>query len=584
MTTAPTQSFVRNGDISLAVYEQGNLDGPTIVLVHGWPDSHNLWEFVAPLLADEFRVISYDSRGAGASSKPTKVADYKLSELTKDFYAVIDAVSPDDPVHVLAHDWGSIGMWEAVSEAKAEERIASFTSVSGPNLDYIGRWTRNGLVRPTPRNLLGPLSQLGSSWYTGLMQIPILPEYVLKNAVSKVWPQLLRLYDGIDPDRVRVSEGLASDMALGANLYRANIGPRLAAPRYRPTSVPVQLVVNKKDRAVRSSGYSGYGQFARNLWRRDVESGHWLPLGRPELLASMTKEFIAMLGGEAPSMSLRRAKVGPERAEFTDELVVVTGAGSGIGRETARAFARLGAHVAVADIDLETAKETVATIENEGGIASAHQVNVAVEQEVKEFAANLKNSVGVPSVLVNNAGIGLAGPFLETSSEDFDRVLSVNLDGVVYGCRHFGRQMADNGEGGHIVNISSLAAFTPQKILSAYATSKAAVYMLSNCLRAELAPAGVGVTAICPGIVATNITATTEFAGLSPVEQAAKQNAVTARYRRRNYTPDRVANEIVRAVRKNRAVVSVTPEAKIGRLVAQIAPPVTRFSAKISVF
>ncbi|MFD4182407.1 alpha/beta fold hydrolase, partial [Rhodococcus sp. NPDC058514] len=99
---------VRNGSVDLAVFEQGNPSGPTLVLVHGWPDTHQLWEHVLPHLTDRFRVISYDTRGSGQSTVPSAVEDYRLELLAQDLFAVLDAVSPDQPVHLLAHDWGSV--------------------------------------------------------------------------------------------------------------------------------------------------------------------------------------------------------------------------------------------------------------------------------------------------------------------------------------------------------------------------------------------------------------------------------------------------------------------------------------------
>ncbi len=109
-TAQATERFVdSSGGVQIAVYEEGNPDGPTIVLVHGWPDSHVLWDGVAPLLADRFRILRYDNRGAGRSSVPKPVSDYTMSCFADDFAAVIGAAAPGEPVHVLAHDWGSAG-------------------------------------------------------------------------------------------------------------------------------------------------------------------------------------------------------------------------------------------------------------------------------------------------------------------------------------------------------------------------------------------------------------------------------------------------------------------------------------------
>ena len=118
---------------------------------------------------------------------------------------------------------------------------------------------------------------------------------------------------------------------------------------------------------------------------------------------------------------------------------------------------------------------------------------------------------GVPDVVVNNAGIGQAGRFLDTPADEWDRVLDINLGGVVNGCRAFARRLVERGSGGHIVNVASAAAFAPLQSLNAYCTSKAAVYMFSDCLRAELDAAGIGLTTVCPGPVHTNIVSTARF-------------------------------------------------------------------------
>ena len=105
-----TERFVDSSDgVRVAVYEEGNPAGPTVVLIHGWPDSHVLWDGVAPLLTDRFRVIRYDNRGVGKTSVPKSVSAYTMAAYADDFAAVIDAVVPGEPVHVLAHDWGSAG-------------------------------------------------------------------------------------------------------------------------------------------------------------------------------------------------------------------------------------------------------------------------------------------------------------------------------------------------------------------------------------------------------------------------------------------------------------------------------------------
>jgi pimeloyl-ACP methyl ester carboxylesterase len=124
------------------------------VLVHGFPDSHVLWDGVVPLLAERFRIVRYDNRGAGLSSAPKPVSAYTMARFADDFAAVTSELSPGRPVHVLAHDWGSVGMWEYLKRPGASDRVSSFTSVSGPSQDQLVEYIfgyRTGGVAGRPR-------------------------------------------------------------------------------------------------------------------------------------------------------------------------------------------------------------------------------------------------------------------------------------------------------------------------------------------------------------------------------------------------------------------------------------------------
>jgi NAD(P)-dependent dehydrogenase (short-subunit alcohol dehydrogenase family) len=249
--------------------------------------------------------------------------------------------------------------------------------------------------------------------------------------------------------------------------------------------------------------------------------------------------------------------------EFTGKVVAVTGAGSGIGRETALAFAARGARLAIADVNPERLEEARAMLEAGGSEVLAVQVDVSREEQVAGFCDAVYERFGRCDVLVNNAGVGVGGVMEHLTLEDWRFVLGINLWGVVYGCHFFYPRMIEQG-GGHIVNLSSGVALGFLPGLLVYNCSKSAVLGLTESLRAEAARHHVGVTAICPGIVRTNITADSAVrAGKGGIRSGITSEKVDRFYARRNYTPDRVAAAILKAVERNRAVVPVAPESYV---------------------
>lgn len=270
-----------------------------------------------------------------------------------------------------------------------------------------------------------------------------------------------------------------------------------------------------------------------------------------------------------------------------DGLVVVTGGGSGIGRATAERFAKGGATVIVADINGDAAAETVALISERGAgsgrEARAHPyvLDVADPSAWESFAEQIMAEHGVPDVLVNNAGFALFGAFLDQTAEDWERIVGVNLMGVVHGCRVVGGLMADRGEG-QIVNIASAAAWIPTSVMPSYSVTKAAVLMLSECLRMDFAGKGVGVTAICPTVIRTNIAANAVHAAVSESE-AAHRNELSARAQGMwPIGPDKVARAIVRSVRRNIAITPVNPDAWLTWGLYRLSPGLARTLAQIA--
>ena len=192
------------------------------------------------------------------------------------------------------------------------------------------------------------------------------------------------------------------------------------------------------------------------------------------------------------------------------KVAIVAGGGSqgpgmGNGKAAAILFARQGAKVAVADIRLEAAEETVAVIQSEGGEATAHQADVTREPDAERLVEATVAKYGKLDILFNNVGIGLGRPGLQVSVEDWDRVMDVNLKSILFMCKYAVPRMVENG-GGAIVNNASMAAFYSHP-LYAYSVSKAGVVALTKCLAATLAKNNIRVNCVAPGFMDTPMVA-----------------------------------------------------------------------------
>ncbi len=301
MTGDMRERWVRGGDgVRLCVAALGDPGQPVVVLVHGYPDSKEVWTGVARQLADRFHVVLYDLRGCGRSTAPRPLrGGFTLEKLTADFRAVADAVSPGRPVHLVGHDWGSVQGWEFVTTAAAD-RIASFTSVSGPSLDHFGHWAarrRSGALGARGvRELLG---QRLRSWYVYALHTPVLPELAWHGPLARRWPGILRRLEKLPADGYP-TPSLARDAAHGAWLYRDNFRPRTRRPREDARArVPVQLVVPAEDVFLSEHLYDDLGLWAPRLVRRRVAAGHWVIRTQPERVAGWIAEFALETGASS---------------------------------------------------------------------------------------------------------------------------------------------------------------------------------------------------------------------------------------------------------------------------------------------
>jgi NAD(P)-dependent dehydrogenase (short-subunit alcohol dehydrogenase family) len=246
------------------------------------------------------------------------------------------------------------------------------------------------------------------------------------------------------------------------------------------------------------------------------------------------------------------------------ERIVITGSGSGLGRALALDYARAGWRVAVLDRNGDSAAAVAGEIEAAGGKALAFTCDVTDGAAVAEAATAIGRGWHGLDLLVNNAGIAGSGTVVETPDQDWRRIMEVNLFGVVTVCRAFIPAMIRAGSG-HVVNIASAAGFASPPGVAAYNVSKAAVISLSETLRVELAPHGVGVSVVCPSFFKTNLL--DEFSGSEESRQMAQRLMEKS-----SLDADDVARLIRRGVGKREFMIVPHAEARGVLLLKRLSP------------
>jgi len=231
----------------------------------------------------------------------------------------------------------------------------------------------------------------------------------------------------------------------------------------------------------------------------------------------------------------------------------VTGGASGIGLGMVRAFVNAGMRVAIADLRADHLEAAVKSLDA-GDRVVPLKLDVTDRQAYARVAREAEQALGAIHVLCNNAGIGLAGPAKDATYDDWDWVLGVNLGGVVNGIVTMVPRMLKHGEGGHIVNTSSMSGIMPNPGTIQYTAAKAAVVAISEVLRTELAAANIGVSAFCPGPVQTQIQKSGET---RPATLARTGYAEADKRRAANLNaklwmdPNKVGELVLEGIRKN---------------------------------
>lgn len=191
--------------------------------------------------------------------------------------------------------------------------------------------------------------------------------------------------------------------------------------------------------------------------------------------------------------------------KLEDKTAIVTGASSGIGKGIAKDFAEEGANVVVSDVDVESGEKVVGEIEDSGGSAIFVKTDVSDEEDVDELVEKTLSEYSKIDILVNNAGVYIQKPITEMETDEWDKVIDVNLKGVFLMTRRVAQEMVENEEG-KIINVSSIAGEVGYPNSSAYSATKGGTIAMTRALALELSPKGINVNAVAPGVIKTAMT------------------------------------------------------------------------------
>lgn len=248
---------------------------------------------------------------------------------------------------------------------------------------------------------------------------------------------------------------------------------------------------------------------------------------------------------------------------FADKKCLITGAASGIGRATALAAARKGAVLLLTDLDAERLEDAAEEVRGSGG-----EVGLAVAADVSDYdaitalAGRVHERYGSVDVVMNVAGISTWGAVEELTHEDWRTQIHVNLMGPIHVIESFIPPMIKAGRGGHLVNVSSAAGLFGLPWHAAYSAAKFGLRGISEVLRFDLERHGIGVTLVCPGAVSTPLVDTVKIIGVDREHPSVRK--MQEHFQRRAVSPERVAEQIVDAVERNRYLVLTSRDIKVG--------------------
>ena len=260
--------------------------------------------------------------------------------------------------------------------------------------------------------------------------------------------------------------------------------------------------------------------------------------------------------------------------EIRGATAIVTGGASGIGRSLAFALAREGACVTITDINEEKLTNVLSELNALSSGHTALRVDHTLEDENRKFLETYMARHGAPGILCLNVGVGLGSPIDKMTFDDWRWIIDRNLWANIYMAQLFIPKMIERGAAGHVLITSSIAGLVPAPAMSAYCMTKYAMTGFAESLRLELHKHDIGVSALCPGIVNTNII----NAGRLKTSESSAQQGIADFYAKRGVSPDRIAKDAMKAIRKNIAIMPSAEDAQAMYFAKKIAPETLDFA------
>jgi pimeloyl-ACP methyl ester carboxylesterase len=284
-------TVITSDGIELAVYSAGDeATKPTVVFVHGFPDDHTAWDGIVEHLAEDHHVVTYDTRGTGASGKPRRIADYRLDQLAADLRTVLDHVDTGAGIHLVGHDWGSVQAWHLITGPQ-RDGILSFTSISGPCIDHLPGWV---LRKARARRFRDILAMWKLPLYMGFFSIPLLAPVLARiGLIDPVIRLSLKAFERPEPLDPRPQGPSARRNAASIRIYAANVLPRLLRPVRGGTDVPVLVLTPQRDIFIPPVTQSDPHPDIATIDIREVPGGHWAPTFNPGVVGDLVSSWVA---------------------------------------------------------------------------------------------------------------------------------------------------------------------------------------------------------------------------------------------------------------------------------------------------